>query len=254
MNYIIDDVLVYCPDDGSVSRISKPEEIIMVLTPVLNRILLLLIENQGSLVPRDLFFEKVWDNYGKNASSHTLSQYMGVLRKIFENELGASCIDTIPKVGYMFLDTIKICKQEVIPLVSHDERFSLFTCWRKKMFVRFGEWGRNFFRSINIIVVVVFFLSIVLIKYDNLFFYGNEIKEYVEVDSCKVMLINSAVDNSRKENIEFMLKTFNLKCNINDSYYYSEGRLNNYNKFMFSRCFKHKNSSDECITYRIYRG
>ncbi|MBH2847086.1 helix-turn-helix domain-containing protein, partial [Serratia marcescens] len=96
MNYIIDDVLVYCPDDGSVSHISKPEEIIMVLTPVLNRILLLLIENQGSLVPRDLFFEKVWDNYGKNASSHTLSQYMGVLRKIFENELGASCIDTIP--------------------------------------------------------------------------------------------------------------------------------------------------------------
>ncbi|MGL6011119.1 MAG: winged helix-turn-helix domain-containing protein [Shewanella oncorhynchi] len=101
MDYLFDSVLIYHSDEGVIITLGAGDEDSIMLTPVLNRILVLLVQNQGQLVTRDEFLEKVWDNYGRTTSSNTLTQYISILRKIFTDHLGKDCVITVPKQGYM---------------------------------------------------------------------------------------------------------------------------------------------------------
>lgn len=101
MDYLFDHSILYHSEDGTLHFLEAGAEDIVTLTPVLNRILVLLIAKQGQLITKEEFLIKVWDNYGRAGSSHTLNQYLSTLRKIFHKHLNKKGIITIAKQGYM---------------------------------------------------------------------------------------------------------------------------------------------------------
>lgn len=88
MTYILDKHIYYCPDDGSIRLNDGTDQDVTLLTPVPNRILSLLIENQGKLIGKEVFLTQVWDNHGKMGSSNSLKQNIALIRKILDRYLG----------------------------------------------------------------------------------------------------------------------------------------------------------------------
>lgn len=127
MNYLIEDIILYCDDDGSIRNISQndnEDENPILLTPVPNRILSLLLANQGNLVTHEKFYVEVWDRYGKSGSSNSLKQYIGVIRKLLKKHSGKDCIITVPGKGYLFPPDIRVNIQiEDVPVILNHEEF-----------------------------------------------------------------------------------------------------------------------------------
>lgn len=113
MDYLFDHSIIYHSEDGTLHSLEPGAEDIVSLAPVLNRILLLLITKQGQLITKEEFLIKVWDDYGRIGSSHTLNQYLSVLRKIFRKHLNKKGIVTISKQGYMLSPDIVISTVDV---------------------------------------------------------------------------------------------------------------------------------------------
>ncbi|OHT25479.1 hypothetical protein A3Q29_13095 [Providencia stuartii] len=113
MIYTINSQLKYNSEDGSIYGLDNLSEPIATLTPVLNRILKVLIENKSQVMPRDRILELVWDKHGLVSSSNTLNQYISMLRKLFSQYLNVdNAILTIPKKGMMLSSELLIEKEE----------------------------------------------------------------------------------------------------------------------------------------------
>lgn len=115
MNYLIENHIVFNPEDNSLSLPGDSENQIAVSNPA-RRILLLLIEQQGIVVEREIFFKKVWEDYGLTASNNNLNHCISKLRKAMVT-LGYpdEFIVTVPKVGFTI-------RKEIIiePYFTHD--------------------------------------------------------------------------------------------------------------------------------------
>ena len=100
MNYLIENLIVFNPEDNTLSLAGDSENKIAISNPA-RRILLLLIEQQGIVVEREIFFKKVWDDYGLIASNNNLNHCVSKLRKVVVT-LGYpdEFIVTVPKVGF----------------------------------------------------------------------------------------------------------------------------------------------------------
>ncbi|WP_238484709.1 winged helix-turn-helix domain-containing protein [Rahnella bonaserana] len=108
MVYLIENQIVFNPEENSLSLLNDDESKIAVSNPA-RRILLLLIEQQGVVVQRETFFKKVWDDYGLNASNNNLNHCISKLRKVvstlgYQNQF----IVTVPKVGFIITKEIII--------------------------------------------------------------------------------------------------------------------------------------------------
>ena len=101
MIYLIENQIVFNPEDNSLSLPSDTESKITVSNPA-RRILSLLIEQHGTVVQRETFFKKVWDDYGLTASNNNLNHCISKLRKVVST-LGytGEFIITVPKVGFI---------------------------------------------------------------------------------------------------------------------------------------------------------
>lgn len=108
MFYLIENEIVFNPEDNSLSLLSDAESKVAVSNPA-RRILLLLIEQHGIVVHRETFFKKVWDDYGLTASNNNLNHCISKLRKVI-SMLGYSdeFIVTVPKVGFFIRKEIAI--------------------------------------------------------------------------------------------------------------------------------------------------
>ncbi len=100
MNYLIENQILFNPEDNTISLPGDSENKIAISNPA-RRILLLLIEQKGIVVEREIFFKKVWDDYGLTASNNNLNHCISKLRKVmvtlgYPNEF----IVTVPKVGF----------------------------------------------------------------------------------------------------------------------------------------------------------
>lgn len=116
MNYQIDDIMLYRSSDGHIQHLhdSDPEPI--VLTPVLNRLFDYLLRHQGEVMARETFLHEVWEKYGLEGSTNTLTQYLSNLRKIFDIFFpGRECIITVPRKGYMLASDLLIESEEEPP-------------------------------------------------------------------------------------------------------------------------------------------
>ncbi|MFU2314938.1 winged helix-turn-helix domain-containing protein [Rahnella sp. PCH160] len=125
MIYLIENDIVFNPEDNSLSLLSDAESKVAVSNPA-RRILLLLIEQHGVVVHRETFFKKVWDDYGLTASNNNLNHCISKLRKVI-SLLGYSdeFIVTVPKVGFFIKKEISIevsFEQIALPKESNEAR------------------------------------------------------------------------------------------------------------------------------------
>ncbi len=102
MVYLIDMRIKYRTEDGAI-WLQDDEGSLVVLTVIMNRLLMYLIEQRAQVVPRDDLLHNVWDLHGLHSSNHTLNKYLSELRKQFRVfGVTTECITTIPRIGFMF--------------------------------------------------------------------------------------------------------------------------------------------------------
>ena len=76
------------------------------LPPKVFDTLILLVENHGHLIEKDEFLESVWgDTFVEEA---TLARTISRLRKALDKKDNNKYIETVPKKGYRFIETVKI--------------------------------------------------------------------------------------------------------------------------------------------------
>lgn len=113
MNYRIDEIMLYSSSAGSVKHLRNNETDAIVLTPILNRLFEYLLLHQGQVIDRETFMYDIWEKYGLEGSSNTLTQYLSNLRKIFDIFFpGRECIITVPRKGYRLVSDLLIEREE----------------------------------------------------------------------------------------------------------------------------------------------
>ena len=84
------------PDTHIVTQKGEPVE----LTALEYKLLLMLMQNKGSIVTREAILDRIWDLAGKYVNDNTLTVYIGKLR----NKLGQNTIKTVKGIGYKMED------------------------------------------------------------------------------------------------------------------------------------------------------
>lgn len=110
MEFLIDNRVIYRVEDNTLVSNKAPEQKI-TLTLTASRLLLLLLNRHGDVLPREVIFKHVWEDYGLDGSGNTLTQYISVLRRALHT-LGVSgdAILTVPRIGFMVsADLVVIC-------------------------------------------------------------------------------------------------------------------------------------------------
>ncbi|WP_051916598.1 MULTISPECIES: winged helix-turn-helix domain-containing protein [unclassified Serratia (in: enterobacteria)] len=251
MDYLFDGVLLYHSGEGVIVPLGGSDEDSIILTPVLNRILSLLVENQGQLVTRDDFLEKVWDNYGRATSSNTLTQYISILRKLFIDQLNKECVITVPKQGYMLSQDIVI--EKLAPLTptltkaSHAPTEEVVDNNANKLEKRASRWKLIVFYALAITLVLIFFPSS---QSNN---YPKDIKDLSSyyIDGCHFYFFDKKKPlKDTVSRIKNHMEQFNLNCSDGAEFYFfhSNPITPNNTYSMLARCFKNKDLHDECVT------
>lgn len=101
VEYIINNRLIYNENDSCLSLKDDDGEPVM-LTATLNRLLALLVRNNGTTLPRDMLLQQVWEVYGQVASNHNLNNNISMLRKLLAGLGEDNLIATQPKIGFRF--------------------------------------------------------------------------------------------------------------------------------------------------------
>ncbi|CAI1543984.1 TPA: winged helix-turn-helix domain-containing protein [Serratia fonticola] len=124
MECIINGIVKYNSDDGTL--LSPDNAIDMIkLTRVVNELLLLLINNNRSLLSRETLLRELWEERGLNASGNNLSNYVSILRKTLAKCGCPGLITTVPKHGFLFEADItllvKTQKQRPAPALAEPQ-------------------------------------------------------------------------------------------------------------------------------------
>lgn len=117
MKYIIEDRIIFRPDDGAFWMTERECEKI-ILPPIVARLMALLLEEQGKVLTRDEIMDRIWTVHGLEPSGNSLNQYISNIRRNFQNVgLGDEVIKTIPRIGFVLSNEIKIKKDIQIELL-----------------------------------------------------------------------------------------------------------------------------------------
>ncbi|MFU9136864.1 winged helix-turn-helix domain-containing protein [Erwinia tasmaniensis] len=143
MVYFINNKIIFNPEDNSLSLINSPESRVAISNPA-RRVLQLLIDQLGTVVLRETFFKKVWDDYGLSASNNNLNHCVSKLRKVmvtlgYQDEF----IVTVPRVGFIIhKGTIIICQQQPVAQNNSDEFSSAISTTTSTNTALFGSEDR----------------------------------------------------------------------------------------------------------------
>lgn len=266
MDYIFDDIVLYRSDDGTLHYLEVDSEDTVTLPPVLNRILLLLVSNQGQLITKEVFFTKVWDDYGKTSSSHTLNQYLSTLRKILAKYLSKKAIITVPRQGYMFALDITISQVEQttehLAPMQNDSQLEVSTSTpniERKYIPVVSQTNTKKY------IIFYLFLFIATISLTIITSKSNSSSTIVhpftlgKIGSFSVYSFSEYKDEQHKkaamEIVNQQANQENLYCDDNIYYYYYRNENINYGEkgdySMLAWCKQVGSSSDQCITTRI---
>lgn len=260
MDYLFDNKILYRTNEGKLHYLDVGSTESITLPPVLNRVLLLLVINQGQVITKDDFLIKVWENYGKPGSANTLNQYLSTLRGIFAHHLGKKAIITVPKQGYMLSFEIDI--------TFADEEPAEITA---------GNVSKNISpESVNIVspspvsliskklcffyfflLIVVIAITLLSVKRET----PTRIHPYEvgKLDECPVYSFSKyETDLQKKSAMEAIIqqaKQYGLNCERNIMFYYYRNKNIGYREkgdySMLTRCKEGNNAHDECLTIRV---
>lgn len=261
MRYIINGVLTYNSEDGSIRTEHMAEYDLITLTPVLNRLLAYLLKNQGLILTKESFFNEVWDSHGKSGSANTLKQYISYLRKILDSHLRMACIVTIPGQGYMLtsdliVETLNENSESVLTVLgcTHESITSISSkkIIREMLFLN----EKMITVAIIFLLIIITFLSIRVITLYTGEKNSLQLVRLIDIGSCPVygemkQKMNSEEKRMLSAEVNFLKNTFNIECHKGaifyffSSPYHERDYVERYS--MLSSCYDKGN----CITYRV---
>lgn len=270
MDYLFDHSILYHSEDGTLHFLEAGAEDIVTLTPVLNRILLLLIAKQGQLITKEEFLIKVWDNYGRAGSSHTLNQYLSTLRKLFHKHLNKKGIVTIAKQGYMLSPDIIVSTVDDQPKAtgelnndSEPQQVTeppLPTAVVEKTAV--GKSKLNSTVKYAVFYAMLTLIAITLALWLPTRFYSSpKVNTFPlgMVGECPVFSFSGNKDEQQKkeamEMVNHHISAYHLTCGDHVSFYFysnengTQKEKGSYS--MLTRCARADVIDDECLTTRV---
>ncbi|WP_265694682.1 winged helix-turn-helix domain-containing protein, partial [Providencia rustigianii] len=198
MKYLINNI-IYDSHQGLLYRDNIDNAI--KLTTTLNRLLLVLVQNNGEVLDRETLLTRVWDEHNQVASDNNLNSSISVLRRHLSSFFDDEVITTIPKVGIKLnaqlqslssesnhdtqqeepIDILpsKLQKSSIIENVSAEKTLST----KKKSYIL-----NNRYIELSLVIIIVFCL---LYLFKNYFFATRtEYPEVGRIDQCSIRYIN----------------------------------------------------------------
>lgn len=212
MLYVIDEQVVFRPEDGAMWQQGLEEER-LIITPIISRLLILLLEEQGKVLTRDDIMHRVWTTHGLEPSGNSLNQYISYLRRNLLN-LGVqeNAIKTLPRVGFTFSAEISVEKQARLATITkevskEDERESAPQLKKRK----------------PVFLMFIFFLATLIAITCLYIVYGNDIKNRIitqpvflgEIDKCKIYgvdMLSSIHDKRILIKINAIFSRYSVDC------------------------------------------
>lgn len=107
MRYLLNNTFNFDDLDGSLINVKTEIKVNIPVTAVI--ILSYILKHQGETLQRETIFADIWEKYGQTPSNNTLTQYISLIRKSFQ-QIGFTdeLIVTIPKVGFYISSEIHI--------------------------------------------------------------------------------------------------------------------------------------------------
>jgi DNA-binding winged helix-turn-helix (wHTH) protein len=124
--YLIEGDVLFCPNSVGFYHQEVQEEIVSISSSAA-RLFSFLIKNKGEIVEREVLLQRVWDDYGLQASNNNLNQCLSTLRRIIKSMgIDKNIIETIPKVGLRIASDVAIeevsINQDVPELPAEEKR------------------------------------------------------------------------------------------------------------------------------------
>lgn len=101
MVYLINDLIIFNEEEGTLAWIERENEAISVNFPI-SRLFCLFIENQGVTLSRDFLLKEALEKHALCPSINNLNNYLSLLRKVLREFDLSDSIVTIPKLGIVF--------------------------------------------------------------------------------------------------------------------------------------------------------
>lgn len=200
MKYLINQHVTYDSYQGLLYTSDVDDAI--KLTTTLNRLLLVLAQNNGEVLDRETLLRRVWEEHNQVVSDNNLNSSISVLRRHLASFFDEEVISTIPKVGIKFsadltfitpyeqpekttLETAPSLSTSFEPSIESNEQNEI----KSEAPVKKAYILNNRYLEITLIVVIIFCLLYLFKSY----FFANrtEYPEVGQIDQCTIRYINS---------------------------------------------------------------
>lgn len=200
MKYLINQHVTYDSYQGLLYTSDVDDAI--KLTTTLNRLLLVLAQNNGEVLDRETLLRRVWEEHNQVVSDNNLNSSISVLRRHLASFFDEEVISTIPKVGIKFSanltfitpeEQLEEITVETHPSLSTSSEPSLETNEQNEIKpeapVKKAYILNNRYLEITLVVVIIFCLLYLFKSY----FFANrtEYPEVGQIDQCSIRYINS---------------------------------------------------------------
>ncbi|MTC76510.1 helix-turn-helix domain-containing protein [Providencia sp. wls1919] len=250
MKYLINNI-IYDSHQGLLYRDNIDDAI--KLTTTLNRLLLVLVQNNGEILDRETLLNRVWDEHNQVASDNNLNSSISVLRRHLSSFFEDEIITTIPKVGIKLNAQLQSLSSELnhdtqqeepveILLSEHQEALIIEDApkekaqtVKKKSYIL-----NNRFIELALVVIIIFCLLYLFKSY--FFATRTEYPEVGRIDQCSIRYINSYhkpdMTTISFTDLQNQLTRLNIDCKKPATlFYYNVGIVTNdknlYDNFLF---------------------
>lgn len=210
MKYLIDRLVVFNTDDGTL-HLPSSEDVIRLALPAA-RLLETFLSSEGRELTREYLLETVWDKHGLHASGNNLNQYVSILRRNLSLLGCHELIITLPKLGFRLNAAISI---EILETdsVSPEPSPSVVTSS--------GHFQRLFFIG-SIIITLLTGVAIGLFYYNDA--NNGETVLHEQHSECDIYYLKDISDGEKKEalrKIMSIMKDNGIQCKKNDVVIYN---------------------------------
>lgn len=231
MIYILNNLIEYNSDSGDVFRCGSDVDIVK-LTPVLNHIFAILIENNDTVFSKDELLEKISSTYESTISINTLNQYISVLRKLLHQQLGIdNAILNISKKGLtLSSEIIVLPKGELNDVNKKTEQKNRVVVDKNPTLTYHNKIAQSLTHNGKIPVIIlkttiIILLIIVIFLSDKLYSSNapyTPIASYkiTKIGDCPVYTFKNDFQESIDSALDSHIKEFNLVCEPTDIFYY----------------------------------
>ena len=249
MKYIINEALIFDPEEGTLSAVVNDRTLEMSTISV--RLLSELLVN-GAGVTREHLLNAVWSDHGLKASNNNLNNHISLLRKHLEELAGLDdLIKTLPKKGFILNKSyrVEICGEDGND--ACDITSSLKATDRPKFK----------FNKAALAALLTFSLLFISSLYGKEVYHSllnTHAEKIYTYKQCALKTLQEVPENKKEKIVSIVIDTIKsneIDCD-NDKYdvfFYLNGKEQNRNKFkMFSLC---RNGGDgyysHCYSIRL---